>query len=291
MDQHQELRLFVHLTQTLNFGRTSADCHVSAATLTRTIQRLESQTGQRLLERGPKGVALTESGLAFYEYARKVLDLWDGYRRGTAVPDTGLSGRLSIFASVTACQNLLPELLAPFRERHPQVRLDIMTGDAPAAIARLDEGAVDLAVAALPERVPEQLLSKEIARTPLVFVAAPTLRRRSWSESTYVLPRRGLARDYADRWFRRRGITPAIGSEVDGHEALLTLVSLGCGIGVVPQLVLEAGGARERLSILPARPALEWFRIGLCVRRTDLRRPLISALWSVAATNPSSRAP
>ncbi|HEY6738400.1 MAG TPA: HTH-type transcriptional activator IlvY, partial [Actinopolymorphaceae bacterium] len=280
MEYHGELRLFVHLTRTLNFGRTSAECHVSPATLTRAIQRLETRTGERLLDRGPRGVALTESGLAFHEYAQNALELWDSYRRGATAPERGLSGQLRIFASVTACQSLLPDLLAPFRARHPHVGLDIMTGDAPAAMARLDEGAVDLAVAALPERIPEQFQSKEIARTPLVFVASPELRRCSWAETTYVLPRRGLARDHADRWFRRRGFSPTIGSEADGHEALLTLVALGVGVGVVPELVLESGRARERLVVLPVRPALEVFRVGLCVRRADLRRPAVSALWS-----------
>lgn len=51
-DDHRALRLFLHLARTLNFGRTSLDCHVSPATLTRTVQRLESDLGHRLFDRG-----------------------------------------------------------------------------------------------------------------------------------------------------------------------------------------------------------------------------------------------
>jgi LysR family transcriptional regulator, positive regulator for ilvC len=76
MDDHRELRLFLHLAQTLNFGRTSLDCHVSPATLTRTVQRLEAGLGHRLFDRGPRGVSLTAQGHRFREYAVQALELW-----------------------------------------------------------------------------------------------------------------------------------------------------------------------------------------------------------------------
>ena len=66
-----------------------------------------------------------------------------------------------------------------------------------------------------------------------------------------------------------------------GHEGLLTLVALGCGTGVVPRLVLEHSAVRDRLAVLPVEPLPEPFAIGLCVRRADLRRPLVAALWSL----------
>jgi LysR family positive regulator for ilvC len=279
----RELRLFLHLAETLNFGRTSLDCHVSPATLTRAIQRLEADLGHRLLDRGPRGVALTAEGLRFREYAGEALALWQQYREQHRDP-AGLTGRLSIFASVTACQAILPDLLAGFRAAHPQVRLDLQTGDAAAALARLDEGAVDLAVAAIPARLPEQLVSRTVATTPLVFIAAraslTTKTDRSWMDGPFVLPRSGLAREAAWRWFRRQRRTPDVAAEPDGHEALLTLVALGCGVGVVPKLVLETSAVADRLIALPADPPLDPFTIGLCVRRPDLRRPLLSALWS-----------
>lgn len=283
MDHKQELGLFLHVAGTLNFGQTSAECHVSPATLTRTIQRLEASVGERLLDRGPRGVALTEPGRRFHEYAVAATQLWDDYRSGAGSDD--LTGRLSIFATVTACQTLLPDLLAPFLREHPNVQLDLRTGYAAAALAQLAEGAVDVAVAALPRRVPTLLRSREIARTPLVFVVARSQEAAAspdWAEQSFVLPRQGLAREVADRWFRARKLVPRIASEVDGHEAVLTLAALGTGIGVVPELVLTSSAVRDRLATLPVVPGLGEFRIGLCVRRADLRRPLVSALWASA---------
>ncbi|MFJ1606042.1 HTH-type transcriptional activator IlvY [Streptomyces sp. NPDC088253] len=279
-DDQRELRLFLHLAQTLNFGRTSLDCHVSPATLTRTVQRLEAELGHRLLDRGPRGVSLTAEGHRFRAYAAEALELWRSYREEHPDP-AELTGRLAVFATVTACQALLPDLLAPFRAAHPQVRLDLRTGDAAAALARLDEGEVDVAVAAIPARLPEPLVDRTVATTELVFVTARD-RPDPGLDGPFVLPHRGLVREAADRWFRARGRTAGTAAEPDGHEGLLALVALGCGTGVVPRLVLDNSAVRDRLSVVPADPPPEPFPIGLCVRRADLRRPLVAALWSLS---------
>jgi LysR family transcriptional regulator, positive regulator for ilvC len=205
--------------------------------------------------------------------------LWHAYREEHPDP-AELTGRLTVFATVTACQALLPDLLAPFRAAHPQVRLDLRTGDAAAALARLDEGEADVAVAGIPARLPEPLVGRTVATTELVFVTARE-RPDDRLAGPFVLPHRGLVREAADRWFRARGTTPDLSGEPDGHEGLLTLVALGCGTGVVPRLVLDHSAVRERLTVIPAEPAPEPFTVGLCVRRADLRRPLVAALWSL----------
>jgi LysR family transcriptional regulator, positive regulator for ilvC len=274
--EHRELELFLHLARTLNYGRTSLECHVSAATLTRTIQRLETRAGVRLLDRGPRGVVLTAEGQRFTSYAEHALELWEGYRAGTGEP-AELVGELRIFATVTACQALLPDLLAPLRAAHPQIRLAVQTGDAAAALARLDEGEVDAAVAGIPKRLPQTMVSRTVAVTDLVLISS----RNGSADGPFVVPARGLVRDAAFRWFRKTGVKPVIAAEPDGHEALLTLVALGCGTGVVPRLVFESSAVCDRLVELPADPALEPLRIGLCARRADLRRPLIAALWGL----------
>ncbi|MEI5520157.1 HTH-type transcriptional activator IlvY [Streptomyces brasiliscabiei] len=280
-DDHRELRLFLHLAGTLNFGRTSLDCHVSPATLTRTVQRLEADLGHRLLDRGPRGVALTAEGHRFREYAVRALELWHAYREEHPDP-AELTGRLAVFATVTACQALLPDLLAPFRAAHPQVRLDLRTGDAAAALARLDEGEVDVAVAGLPARLPEPLVSRTVATTDLVFVTARD-RPDPGPDGPFVLPPRGPVRDAADRWFRARGTPPDLAAEPEGHEALLALVALGCGTGVVPRLVLDHSAVRDRITAIATGARPEPLPIGLCVRRGDLRRPQVAALWSLTA--------
>ncbi|HZX06035.1 LysR substrate-binding domain-containing protein, partial [Kribbella sp.] len=152
---------------------------------------------------------------------------------------------------------------------------------------RLDEGEVDAAVAGIPSRLPQTLITRTVAVTDLVLVRSRTTLSDHPSTrppdsplgGPFVVPARGLVREAAFRWFRKTGVRPTIAAEPDGHEALLALVALGCGVGVVPRLVLESSAVRDQLEELPAE--LDPLTIGLCARRADLHRPLVAALWAL----------
>ncbi len=145
-----------------------------------------------------------------------------------------------------------------------------------------------MSIAALPDRLPAGIVSRVLTKTPVVF-AAPTIagpvhdavRRRAidWAGVPLILPAYGLAREYVDEWLDRRSLTPTIYAEIQGHEAILSLVALGCGVGVVPRLVLEKSALRDRIIEIPVRPALRQFRIGVCVRERSLTNPLVAAVW------------
>ena len=147
---YDALRLFLHLSQTLRFSRTSRECHVSPSALSRTVQRLEQETGWPLLERDRRSVRLTAEGARFAEHARDTLERWTRLGRELAGRGDKLTGSIAIFASVTACQSFLPELLSAFRQRHPDIHIRLETGYAADALERLAEGRVDVSVAAIP---------------------------------------------------------------------------------------------------------------------------------------------
>jgi LysR family transcriptional regulator, positive regulator for ilvC len=297
---YDALRLFVHLSRTLHFLRTSRECHVSPSALSRTIQRLERQVGRPLFERDRRTVRLTAAGARFAEHARDTLERWEvlgrELRGGGGAGE--LQGRIAIFASVTACQSFLPEVLAGFRARYPDIHIQLETGYAADALAMLAEGRVDVAVAALPQRIPRGLAARVLLHTPLVF-AAPTApceverlcraRPLPWGELPVVLPAAGLARESADRWFKRRRITPRVYGEVPGSEAMLALVSLGCAVGIVPRLVLDRSPLRANVRVLPVGPDaadLGEFRVGVCTPRRKLALPLVRAFWDSMERGP-----
>jgi LysR family positive regulator for ilvC len=291
---YDSLQLYLHLSRTLHFLRTSRECHVSPSTLSRSIQRLEQETGWPLLERDRRTVRLTPAGARFAEHARDTLDRWQRLKRDLGGEAGGaLTGTIAIFASATACQSFLPELLSGFREQHPEITLKLETGYAADALEMLDQGHVDVTVAALPRVVPRALVSRVLLHTPLVFVAptAPceverlcAARPLAWGSLPVVLPSGGLAREAADRWFKRHRATPPVYGEVAGSEAILALVSLGCGVGVVPRLVLDKSPLRANVRVLPVEKGqddLGEFRIGVCTQRRKLASPLVRAFWDV----------
>jgi LysR family positive regulator for ilvC len=281
MPDTETLDLFLHLAATLHFGRTSHECHVSPSTLSRSISRLEAELGAPLFARDSRRVALTEAGERFRTYASEAAARWDDVQREVRETSAPLHGSLRIYCTVTASQSIVPGILARFRGDHPEVRIELDTGYASDALELVEDGRVAVSIAALPDRLPKGVVAREIASTSLVFVASRSQSSDiDWSEVPVVLPSHGLARQRADRWFKSRGVNPNVYSEVEGHEAVLSLVALGCGVGVVPLLVLEKSALRRDVRSLDVDPPLPPFRIGVCVLKRALNEPLVRAFWA-----------
>ena len=286
---YDELQLFLHLSRSLHFGRTSRECHVSPSALSRTIQRLESELGRPLFVRDRRSVELAPAGEALKLHAVETLSRWQALRTRLSDSSERLSGTIGIFASVTACQSFLPDALASFRRRHPDIHIRLETGYATDALAMLSRGAVDVAVAALPARTPPGLVSRTLLVTPLVFVAPASdceasrmveERNIAWERVPMVLPSTGPGRVGAERFFRRRRIKPNIYGEVPGNEAILSLVSLGCGVGVVPKVVVEKSPLRTAVRALEVESDLGDLGVGVCAEKAKLRTAVVRAFFA-----------
>ena len=288
--QIHELRHFVILAETLHFAKASHACNLSPSALSRSLRRLEEEVGRPLLERDRRSARLTPQGELFLKYARSVIQGWEQLQNDIVEGSRVLSGEIRLYCSVTASYTVLTGLLARFREAYPGIHIRLQTGDAAGAVDMVLDGAADVTVAARPDRLPGGLCFKAITETPLVFVAPRVAcavarlvaeREVSWKNVPLVLSAHGLSRKRVDAWFRRRGIRPSIYAEVSGHEAILSMVSLGCGVGVVPELVIDKSALRDEVRVLDARPALEPYVVGLCVQRRRLDSLVVRAFWDM----------
>lgn len=286
----RDLSLFVELAAQQHFGRAAARAHLSPSAFSRVIQRMEDELGAQLVLRELRGVRLTAAGEALRGFARQALEQWEAFRGGLA-PRGEVSGELTLYCSVTASHLVLPPLLSRFGALHPAVRISLQTGAAESAVDRVRAGEIDLAVAARPDRLPAVLAFRPISTTPLLFIAPTTdcevarlagRRPIPWAKMPLVLPESGVSRRHIDAWFRRQRVRPSIHARVDGNEAIMSLVSLGFGIGVVPGLVLQHRPPTIGVRPLRVRPALPPYAIGLCARQRRLAHPPVGAFFAVA---------
>ncbi|HKL83803.1 MAG TPA: LysR substrate-binding domain-containing protein, partial [Desulfobacter sp.] len=72
-------------------------------------------------------------------------------------------------------------------------------------------------------------------------------------------------------------------SQVTGHEAIIALVNLGFGIGLVPRLVLEKSPLYQNIVVLDNMPELPPYEIALCTRNANLSNPRVRALMDIVA--------
>ncbi len=287
----REMEIFLSVAELLHFGRASQACNLSPSALTRTIQRLEEEVGQPLFIRDNRTATLTAAGEQFRRnYARQSVQDWQSFRAALK-DEKAISGTLSIYASITAVYSLLPHLLEAFRGAYPEVQLELRTGAAEQAVPQVLTGEIDLAVAALPDRHRTRIEFLPVTTTPLIFIApkpgdacvALTAEGRlDLSRAPLVVPQTGLSRRRLGQWLKDQRITPNISSEVSGNEAIIAMVRLGCGVGIVPQLVLERSPFRDEVSILENAPQLQPYVVGLCSTKRNLQRPGVKAFWQLA---------
>ncbi len=288
----QTLRLFSHLAKGLHFGRTSRACNISPSALTRTVQRLEEELGEQLFVRDNRSVSLTQAGEYVLAYAEDVLQRREQLQVQLA-RSRDLRGTISLYCSVTAAYSVLPSIFQQFRAAYPNVHIKLQTGDAAKALTRLQNRETDLAIAALPEKLPERLEVLRLTETPLIFIE-PTHYPDTvcyqinnstvdWQKTPIIMPDSGLSRQRLERWFAEKKIVPNIYAEVAGNEAIITMVGLGCGVGVVPQLVLDKSPTQDQVKQLAPSPKLAPFSIAICVMKKKVQSPQVLAFWEIAA--------
>jgi LysR family positive regulator for ilvC len=292
----EDLRHFEHLAQTLHFGQSARAQGMSPSALTRRIQALEHEVGQPLFVRTQRAVQLSDAGRTFRRYARQQLDQWEELQNALRAEQETPTGQLDVACTVTACHTILPTLLSQFRQRYPGVTLRLITQDAARSQQQLEAGELDLAVVPTDGRQLAGLEVKVLASTKLVFVAPkdasllgdPKLDLDSLQRSSelakvpLVAPIGGLERQRLEHWLSRRKVVPHVVAEVRGNEGILAMVSLGCGIGIVPELVLKTSPLRESIQVLDRLPPPRGYQVSLCARPITLQRRAVEVFWELA---------
>ena len=282
----KQLRQFIHLAETLHFGRASEASYISPSALSRSIKQLEDEVGSALFERDNRTVSLTAEGEIFLDYAREALSQWDMVRTQLIERSGELQGEISMYCSVTASYSFLFDILSQFRSTYPKIEIKLHTGAPEEAISRVINGDEDVAITAKPDSLPSGLTFKKIALSSLVFIApkeglegigCDTLTPNA--QTPMILCEEGLSRKRVDRWFKEQQIKPLIYAQVAGNEAIVSMVSLGFGIGVVPKIVLDNSPLANSVSILSIEPGLKAYEVGLVTLEKKLKNPLISAFW------------
>ncbi|ALO36301.1 transcriptional regulator [Colwellia sp. MT41] len=288
MDQ-KALSMFSHLSQSLHFAKTARAHHISPSTLSRAIQRLEDEVGGELLHRDNRTVVLTEIGKKFKIYAEQQLEQWHSFKQSLAEKQIELTGKLHIYCSVTAAYSHLPPLLERFRARHPLVEIMLTTGDAADALEQVQNQSVDFAIAAAPEQLPRSVYFHHLD-TIAMAVIAPTMACKvqqqlsenvlTWSKIPIILPEHGAARKRFELWYRKKQQgKPMIYATVSGHEALVSMVALGCGVGIVPQVVVDNSPVKDKVRNLANIGEIEPFELGVCCLNQSKAQPLIKAFF------------
>ncbi len=142
MIQADLLQSFVAVAETGTFTGAGRALGLRQSTISQQIRRLEDAVGHRLFDRDTHRVALTPQGEAMLDHARRVLDAHE--RMGRYLSGTPLRGRLRIGASEDFVLSALPDVLADFVRRYPEVNIELTAGLSEHLYNAFDSGNLDV---------------------------------------------------------------------------------------------------------------------------------------------------
>ncbi|MFB4318022.1 LysR substrate-binding domain-containing protein [Actinomadura sp. 21ATH] len=246
------LRTFVALADTGSVREAARRLYVTESAVSAAVAALARELGVPLVERAGRGLALTPAGSVYAAYARQVLGLLEQGRaaaRGAADP---ARGPLRLAAVTTAADQVLPELLAGFRARFPEVRLALEVGPSRRVWASLAAHEADLVLAGRP---PAGTAATVLARRPneLVVVGAPAQAAAfSLATAPWVMREPGSGvRAAAESYLAERGVAPprlVLGS----NGAVIAGAAAGLGVALVSRDAVGAELAAGRLVVVDA---------------------------------------
>lgn len=246
----QQLRCFVAVAEELHFGKAATRLNMLPAALGRYVRMLEEEIGARLLERTTRNVALTEEGAIFVDEARALLRQAESLSARFQARRRTRATTLKVGAIDSAAAGLVPLVLHDFRERRPDVAVQLVENKTIRLLPRLLSGGIDLAfvrppevadksfeffflfhetpVVAVPERNPlagrESLSIEDLADQPMIISE-----RRS----------RPHSHDLTMQLFAEAGLQARVAFFAEEKYTIVNLVAADVGLAIVPRWTLR----------------------------------------------------
>ena len=249
----KQLEYFVRVAELGSFTRAALALNVAQPVLSRQVRLLEVELRQNLLKRNGRGAVPTDAGVLLLEHARGILNQVALAREELGAGRSSLAGRVSIGLPPSLSKLITVPLTRAIRAALPQAQLTLTEGFSVLMYEGLRVGNLDMAVLYSPDASPDLemallheeelvLISPQAAHpTPAGGVAPKaSISLQQVAALPLILPSRPNAfRLTTDNAMMGLGLRPHVALEVDGLNAILSLVQEGIGHAVLPRYTLS----------------------------------------------------
>ena len=236
-----DLRVFQSVADTGSMNKAALVLNTVQSNVTARIKSLEDEVGFALFERTSRGVTLTAAGRRLLPFAARAARLLDDARR--AIADEGIpSGALVVGSLETTAALRLSPILAEFAATYPAVDLSLRTGTSCELVDQVLDRSLEGAYVCGPVHHPD-LLVEPFAREELVILTAPAVADfevlAAKADLKIVVLRAGCSyRLRLEAMLARRGIVGVRQLEFGTLEAIISCVSAGLGVTLLPRALL-----------------------------------------------------
>ena len=237
----QQLRVLIAVAERRNFSRAAEDLHMTQPAVSQYIKSLEETMGCKLLERNNKSVRLNKAGEIVYHHAKEILDL---YTRMQHLVDDLLhtpSGQLTIGASYTYGEYVLPRVIARLRETYPLITPSITIHNSRVISSQVEDRQLEVGIVES-EHVGEKMYMEPIADDRMYVIASSrhplTHRERiapeELEDQTWIVREEGSGtREAVEKLFGQMNIRPQKRMEFGSTQLIKESVESGLGISLL----------------------------------------------------------
>ncbi|MFC5589525.1 LysR family transcriptional regulator [Sporosarcina soli] len=293
MDQH--LRVFVTVVEKGNFSRAAEELHMTQPAVSQYIKLLEQTYGEQLLDRSNKYVRLNKAGEIVYAHAKEILGLYTKMQRLLDDLANRATGHLSIGASYTFGEYVLPHYIARLHEQFPLIKPSIVIGNSK-EIAELVEGH-QLDVGIIEGELQNNQLSIEAFAEDTMYVVASAQHRLAQQidevklsdleEETWIIRELGSGtRAATEKIFHSLSIKPKDVMEFGSTQLVKESVESGLGLTFLSHLAIRKESAMGLLKTIAVKdtPFKRKFSI---VLRTSFKTKALEVFIDLLKEDPS----
>ena len=252
------LRVFLTVANEGSFSRAAVRLGRTQPAVSLALQRLETELGERLLERSAREVVLTDAGRTVLDFARRFDRLESDLTNAIHELRDHSAGALTIGANESSSLYLLRHI-ENYRGKYPRISVHIRRSLSSEIPDEIISGNLELGVISYQPR-DERVHSTQIYVDSLAFIVSPQHRLAGWKsvpitelggETFIAHDVRSPYRDIVIREFRERGVPLHMDIEMPTVETIRWMVERNLGVAFLPRMCVEAELAEGRLCAIP----------------------------------------
>ncbi len=167
----RRLKVFHTVARLLSFTKAAEELHMTQPAVTFQVRQLEEYFNTRLFDRTHNKVNLTPAGERVAEFAERIFDLYSEMENTVRDLTGEISGALTIGASTTIAEYMLPALLGEFKNSYPDINLRLKVSNSEGIVSMVEHNVIDLGVVESP--VTNKNLIVEVCHNDQLVVVAP----------------------------------------------------------------------------------------------------------------------
>ena len=264
----RRLQVFYTVARLLSFTKAAETLHMTQPAVTFQVRQLEDHFNTRLFDRTHNRVSLTEAGRKTYEYAERIFELYAEMEDAVKELTGDVSGALTLGASTTVAEYMLPGLLKGFKQGYPEVNLRLKVSNSEGIVSMVENSMIDLGVVEAP--VTNKNLLVEVCQVDQLVVAIPPSHQIAEKESItmeevlhfpFICREEGSGtREVIMEYITQMGLDRNelnVCMELGSPESIKGAVEAGMGISILSRTTLNKELALGSLLCVELDPPLE----------------------------------